>query len=560
MGTRSLRPAIALALVLSIGCNSDQTGPSAPLSLDAAGSGSVSGHLLGPDNTSLCNAIPAGSVVRVQLLVAPPGGAAVAGTVDPQCPDNSYSIPVANGTYMVRVTLPSDPGIGMLPQRDVFLSPIVVAGADVAQDIQLVPGSGLGGRVTLDGAPLAGIDLNLRFDALPGYAGISGATGADGGWVDVAGREPMILQNNLRYRFVTRPCEALGTKVVQGPSQELFAFPGEVSAINCALTQAPAIAFSHTRTRLAVTPMPGDFGGLSSQLTEQFGMGWGAQFPAPPVHASRTVSQLYLGGLIVGIRPGRVLSGFDFSGYGECGGSCRDLGLDGTLSYTRSAGSGTKVLWRYSDAGSPDAVGLKVAQFSYDGVPPHDYVLFHFIFTNSASATLTFYAGLFADWDVDQMAGNNIGATAQGGRIMYMTDAPPGGDYVGSLLLGSYPVSGNRFFTGNAGPTTADQVASLDGDIRNPTAPNFGDHRYFHALGPITLKAGRSGDIWIALVAGQTREQFFANTSAASADVSRRRSDTRSELAGFAGNEIRAQGTTTSSSVSNPAVKWSARH
>lgn len=564
MRTRSLSPAIALALVLSIGCkdNSDPTGPSAPLSLDAAGSGSVSGHLLGPDNTSLCNALPAGSAVQVHLLVPPPAAAAVAGRVTVQClgnsSDNSYSIPVANGTYMVRLILPADPGIGMLPQRVLFPSPVVVNGGDVSDELQVVPGSGLTGGVSLDGAPLAGVGVPLLWAPAPGYFGIDGRSGADGGWIDVVGREPMILQKELRYQIPADACAALGTKLLQGPSEGTFLFPDEVSSIRCTLTKAPAIAFSHVRTRLAVTPMPGDFGGLSAQLAGQFGFGWGAQFPAAPTYGPFSTSQLFRGGLVVALRPDRVLSGVDLFGYSDCR-TCRDFGLDGTLSYSRSTQSGTRVLWRYSDAPSPEGVGLKVVQQSYDGVPPNDYVLFHLTFTNSKSMTLTFYAGMFADWDVDQQPGDNIGGSAQGGRIMYETDATPGGNYVGTLLLGNYPVSGNAFFTGAVNVSQAAEVAALDGETRTPTASTPGDQRYYHALGPITLKAGRSGDIWIALVAGQTRNQFLASASAASADVARRRSDTGSELASFAGNEIVVQGTTKSSSTSIPAVKRNAR-
>lgn len=560
MGTRSLSPAIALALVLGIGCkdNDEPSGPSAPLALDAVGSGSVSGHLLGPDNTSLCHALPQGSAVQVHLLMSPPAAAAIAGRATVQCltgsSDNSYSIAVANGTYMVRLILPPDPSIGLLPQRVLFPNPVAVAGQDVSDELRVEAGSGLAGGVTLDGAPLAGIGAPLLWAAAPGYLAVDGRSGADGGWMDAFGREPMILQKELRYQITGDACAALGTKLLQGPNEGSFLFPDELDSVNCTLTKAPAIAFSHVRTRLAVTPMPGDFGGLSPQLAGQFGFGWGAQFPAAPTYGPFSGSQLFRGGLVVALRPDRVLSGVDLLGYTDCS-ICRDFGLDGTLSYSRSGESGTRVLWRYSDAPSPNGVGLKVAQQSFDGVPPNNYVLFHLTFTNSRSTTVTFYAGMFADWDVDQQPGDNIGGSAQGGRIMYETDATPGGDYVGTLLLGNYPVSGNAFFTGPVNVSQAAEVSALDGETRTPTASTPGDQRYYHALGPITLNGGRSGDFWIALVAGQTRNQFFASASAASADVASRRSDTRSELAGLTGNEIRVQGSRKGSDTSNPAIK-----
>jgi hypothetical protein len=141
---------------------------------------------------------------------------------------------------------------------------------------------------------------------------------------------------------------------------------------------------------------------------------------------------------------------------------------------------------------------------------------------------------------------------------MYETDATPGGNYVGTLLLGNYPVSGNAFFAGPVNVSQAAEVSALDGETRIPTASTPGDQRYYHALGPITLKGGGSGDFWIALVAGQTRYQFFASAGAASADVARRRSGTRSELAGLTGNDIRVQETSKSSNTSNPGTKLNA--
>src|SRR2546426_2394140 len=49
--------------------------------------------------------------------------------------------------------LPSDPAIGTLPVRDV--EPVTMDGGDVVHDIVVHNGTALGGRATLDGAPLA---------------------------------------------------------------------------------------------------------------------------------------------------------------------------------------------------------------------------------------------------------------------------------------------------------------------------------------------------------------------------------------------------------------------
>src|SRR6266540_260018 len=107
---------------------------------------------------------------------------------------------------------------------------------------------------------------------------------------------------------------------------------------NCSKSSADSPPMS-PGTGLVVTPMPGDIGGLSAELFEQFGSGWGVQLLGPgetPQHGSITFSQLFLGGLIVGIRPEVLLTGFNLGGYGECGQACRDFGLDGALSASAS--------------------------------------------------------------------------------------------------------------------------------------------------------------------------------------------------------------------------------
>ncbi len=500
-----------------------KSSPLAPR-FDVLPSQTVSGSVLGPDGSSVCNFVPPGEELVVRLIDLPNAQ----GSVPPEflfCPANNYAIAAPPGTYLVRAQLPAiDPGLGLLPWRTLDPTPFVVGAAAVTRDIQVQPGTGLGGRSTLDGAPIPGVDLSVVYNQAPFFAASLGTSGASGSWVEFFGRDPLVLQNGIRYQVI-QSCDALGTITVEGPPAAPFLFPSEVSAVNCTLVTAPSVRFSHDRTRVVVTPMPGDIGGLSPELP-QFGEGWGVQFPvAPgsaPAHASISLSQLFRGGLIVGMRPDRVLTGVDLEGYAECG-VCRDLGLDGKVSFAASPQFGKKVLWRYSDATSSEGVGLKVLQKSYDGVPPSDYVLFRFIFTNSGPATITFYAGIFADWDIGDDPFDDVGATELDGRLMYMTDATPGGVFAGTLLLGA-PVSGNAVLT-DFGQSTATQVAALAGDFTIPAALDPGDHRYIHALGPIILKRGAVGAIWAAVVAGETRDQLLANAAAAAADVAKRGED-----------------------------------
>jgi hypothetical protein len=339
----------------------------------------------------------------------------------------------------------------------------------------------------------------------------------------------------------------LATHVARASPGGGFLFPTERDALDCALETAPAVAFSHQRTPLVVTPMPGDIGGLSGELFEQFGSGWGVQLLGPgeaPRHGSLTFSQLFLGGLVVGVRSKGLLTGFNFGGYGDCGASCRDFGLDARLSPSAKRPSEKKtVTWRYSDGSSPDAAGLEVVQRSYDGSDGAAYVLFRYGFTNALSAPLTFYPGVFMDWDVgnaDFDAFDDVGFTSRGGRLMYMTDGPGGpGTFDGTLVFGA-PVAGNAILT-DFGQSSAELFQLARGDVTIPSSAEPTDHRYLHTVGPITLAPHRKAAIWVAVVSGHDAGEFFANADAATADVRRRQAGRpdAEDRAGGAGTAVR---------------------
>jgi hypothetical protein len=244
-----------------------------------------------------------------------------------------------------------------------------------------------------------------------------------------------------------------------------------------------------------------------------------------PHHGSLTFSQLFVGGLVVGVRSKGLLTGFGFGGYGDCGASCRDFGLDARLSASATRPSEKKtVTWRYSDAASPDAAGLEVVQRSYDGTGGAAYVLFHYGFTNASPAALTFYPGVFMDWDVgnaDFDAFDDVGFTSRGGRLMYMTDGPGGpGTFDGTLVFGA-PVAGNAILT-DFGQSSAELFQLATGRVTIPSSTEPTDHRYLHTVGPITLARHKMADIWVAVIGGHSAGEFFANADAATADVRRR--------------------------------------
>jgi len=156
-------------------------------------------------------------------------------------------------------------------------------------------------------------------------------------------------------------------------------------------------------------------------------------------------------------------------------------------------------------------------------------VLFRFTLKNTGRNTKTVHFGFFGDWDVDDDASEDEGATDLGGRLMYAHSTSPfdRGTFVGTLLLGAAP-SGSFFFAGSnpatRPQTIADQLAALSGAI---TRPSFGpaDIQNIHAIGPITLRRDSEKQVWLAVVAGEDLSQLLANAAAAEADVARRREE-----------------------------------
>ena len=97
------------------------------------------------------------------------------------------------------------------------------------------------------------------------------------------------------------------------------------------------------------------------------------------------------------------------------------------------------------------------------------------------------------------------------------------GPYLGTLLSGDAPITGNYFFTKAAWPSLTEQVDALAGRLSRPASDAPGDYRYIQGAGPITLGHEQSADLWIAVVAGDSREQLLANAAWAAADIANRR-------------------------------------
>lgn len=514
--------------LLALACAGEQSTPVDPVSLSAKPR-TISGRVLGPDGKNICNSLGSGTLV-VQLLNPEFGstsGNPFLGRQELSCPRNNYSLAVDSGVAFLRVTLPIPSGqpaeFGAMPWR--HLDVVEVLNQSVDHDLDVRAGTQVGGSATLDGQRFEGVFLQVGYEfngAFGATNGLSDTLGPTGTWREFFGRAPMILQNGVRYSVFSTCGGMLGTRLISFLENSSFQFPEEVSAFQCTLETGTATRFSHTATRVVVTPLPGDIGGsFSNDFFDRYGVGWGVQFPVDPGSSPQHdpgFSEIFNGGLLIGIGPDQVLAGADAGSMMPCGATCRDLGLNGMVKFTTKRDGTKSVTWRYSDATSAEAAGLEVTQVSTDGKRPNDYVLFRFSIRNIRTAAVTFYAGTFGDWDVDLDAGDDLGATDLGGKLMYQVSAIEPGVHVGTVVLGA-PVTGNFFFDGSLGaaPSTADQVQALSGGVRQETA-GPGDLRYIQGAGPITLQRGQAKDIWVAVVVGQDKAELLANAAAAEAD------------------------------------------
>jgi hypothetical protein len=525
-----LRVTAALLLCLTwLGCAKDDPNVTEPTSQSLAALRTITGRILGPDGRNICRTIQQGTedVMLVELLNPDfnGGNEPFLGLQEVTCPDNSYSLEQDAAHAFLRVELPINEKIDRLPWRN--LEELTVPAGGLSHTVHIVEGAALNGKATLDGEPLEGIPLNISYAFNGGFGATFTTSGPNGRWVEFFGRTPPILRNDIDYLAFCNLVLGAFFPAFIGE----FLFP-QRHGVSCPYATAPTNRFSHTATRLKVTPMPGDIGGsFSGELFGQYGVGLGVQFPVSsgesPIRPD-FFSEFFNGGLIIGVpaqggRPARTLLGADGAGEFVCGDPCRDLGLDGDVTFSPTGASGERksVTWRYSDAGSDTPVGLEMIQHSIDGTPPNDYVLFRFRIRNTSPSALTLYAGFFGDVDSEFDAGDDRGATALNGRLMYQVSENESGIYTGTVLLGDAPVTGNYFFNFEEDPLSVpDQIRALRGNIRRTTAGPT-DLRYIHGAGPIKLDRHEAKDLWLAVVAGENRSQLIANANAARDKVNR---------------------------------------
>jgi hypothetical protein len=526
---RSWRSMVLFALVTAGGCNSgtEPTTSSRTPSFSHEGLPDISGSIfLGSGDQNICSVLAPGAPLFVFGLSLDPNLSAGTAT---DCPTNTYSMAVEPGSYFVRVSLPTDQPLGLLPRRWLEPGPVTVETEDVIRDVHVENGSPLEGRATVDGEPAEGVSLTAMYADFQGFAGNFGASTADGTWDDGLGRSAMILQNDLDYIF--SGCDAApvpGIKSVNGLPVGPVRFPTTTNRVDCEFASGDALRFTHQATRLKLSSLPGDIGGVSVPfLFPETGYGYSAQFPLPAGQAPKAGPalinrQLFRGGLVLGIAPDMALAGTELEGFVSCSVSpCRSFGFDGQARIIEGRNGDKEITWTYSDAGSQRPQGLRVVQRSFDGQNGSDYVLYGFRITNQGATAVTFTPGVFLDFDVSPEYFSNISYAELNGRLA-VTTTPEENLHFGSVVLGA-AAPASYFFSTDVMIPESEVVAALRGEITSPEMPFPTDVRQLQGGTTVTLKRGRSTDFWVAIVAGESRAEIIANAQAALADGQARR-------------------------------------
>jgi hypothetical protein len=526
---RSWRSLVPILLMAVLGCSPDSSPTAAnDPAFSHTGIPDINGRIFaGPGKQSICSRFPADQQMVVRAWTVDESFATAGGIL---CPDNSFSIPVEPGSYLLRVGLPLDQPRGRLPLRWVETMPVDVAEADVVRDIHVRDGIPLGGGARVDGVPVAGFAVNVQHTSVfAGAAGVAIST-ASGTWEDFFQGGPVYLQRDIRITFpgcLATPVP--GIREIRAIPADSILFPTESSAFNCDFFSGDALQFTHRATRLKLSSFPGDIGGVSDPLIfPDIGYGYSAQFPLPrgesPNAGPQPVNrQLFRGGLVLAVAPDLAISGTELGGYVICAVSpCRSLGDDGQGAVKVLAGGKREVTWIYSDTGSQRPKGLSVVQRSFDG-QNGDYVLYAFRVTNQSRASITLTPGTFMDFDVTPDFGSNTGYSELAGQLMITTTADDVGRHFGTVVIGGPAGGRSYFFTSFDLIPESDVVAAIRGEISNPTTLEPTDVRALQGGTTVKLGKAKSTEFWMAVVAGDDRAQIIANARAAIAEGAARK-------------------------------------
>ena len=175
-------------------------------------------------------------------------------------------------------------------------------------------------------------------------------------------------------------------------------------------------------------------------------------------------------------------------------------------------------------AGANGPAGLAATQesFAFPNSPDNGYVLLRYVFRDTAAAPITnFYAGFVMDWDLYFDAGASAGDDA----ISFSTDLQIGeateSNVANPQVVGLVPISttGSISFRGWANgvgagdgivSTRSGYFALLSGGVNNASI-GPADIRELIGLGSMTIQAGQSVVVYIAIVGGENQATFSTN-------------------------------------------------
>ena len=523
-------PILVLLLVaLLAGCADEQVLPVAPPTFsEVASTGTISGHVLGPDGSTICDFIPDGSMVRVDVIDpvnATPENPR-AGHQWLTCDVNSFFIGVPSGTYVLRVQLPRDPGIGALPWRYLEPGDVVVNGGSAAQNVQVLEGTDLGGVATRDGFPLMGVWLTLRYDfaSEAAFGAAHGASDPDGTWDDRETlRSPLSVQGGLSYRTNCPPPwprelgpDDVGYRLTAGPPDDPFLFPDGVDgAIDCAyvsISDVPGLGVDVNNYQLVLRP---------NDHPPQLGTG----FFADGVAADAV---LYGGGVAYTTDAAHTFILYDPRGSSE--GNMLGTGVPPmeVLEPGLVAEHQTLTVLRewpeesYWDATALDLLVVRET-YAWSG---DDYIIFKYtVFNPGAESVEGITAGLVLDQDLiaytQDHVWHNYVEYDRDSRVVVVNE-PWYEVWAGHAMLG--PTSGYRSWSN---PTNAPAGAPIDpvdlstwndyltGGIVAPGVFGPADVRHLLSIGPGTLAPGSSGAFATVLVGGRDRDDVLDNVVSA---------------------------------------------
>ncbi len=198
---------------------------------------------------------------------------------------------------------------------------------------------------------------------------------------------------------------------------------------------------------------------------------------------------------------------------------------NGVFSFPTDGGADQEIRCAYTDSGNMSSrLGLKVIQksYGYANAPDNDYVILRFDINNirtGSTAADTFknvYAGIFADWDVNNYTYNKVGYDASR-QLGYMWDST-GSSYYGVVMLKqqatSFRAIENSAYIWN-GFSEADKFKFLSGGFEKTDGTPVNDWSTMIGAGPFIIPPRTYLLLGVAFVAGDNLADLQANADAA---------------------------------------------